>query len=77
MKIFLINAQTAQYVNLNLFRKVLKQNFSSNVMNADSLGFNMFMLLGACLQSFVVHSQICITIICPLNSYDYTLDIGL
>ena len=29
-------------------RKGLKQNFSSNVMNADSLGFNMFMLLEAC-----------------------------
>ena len=42
----------------------------------------MFMLLGACLpcyclQSFVVHNQICITIISPLNLYDYTLDIGL
>ena len=32
--------------DFNMFKKsVKKQNFSSNVMNADSLGFNMFMLL--------------------------------
>ena len=37
-------------------RKVLKQNFSCNVMNADSLGFNSVYVIRSLSQSFVVHS---------------------
>ena len=34
--------------DFNVCKKSVKTELLSNVMNADSLGFNMFMLLGAC-----------------------------